>query len=157
MTSFQVETRFVRLFSVFNVAFPPAASIRSIYSQILTQRFHAGAFDKSLQGGDLAAKVTSVTMDVFNAVVAALPWPAGSSFAHRVAAFRERDMPCFTRDQTAPTPAGNFTCRTTHPPTRSPPRRSRPPRRAAGSSRASPSEPQPAGCAGRPCALARSA
>ena len=68
-----VDPRFVRLFNVFSIAFPPEESIRRIYATILETFFTANAFDKSMQGNDLASRCTSVMMDVFNAVVAALP------------------------------------------------------------------------------------
>ena len=83
-----VDPRFVRLFSVFNVAFPPESSIRGIYSTILETFFNTGAFDKSMQGADLATRVTSVMMDVFNAVVASLP-PTPAKF-HYI--FNLRDL-----------------------------------------------------------------
>ena len=57
-----VDPRFVRLFNTFCITFPPEESIKRIYSTILRAFFDGGAFDKSLQGGDFAGKVTIASM-----------------------------------------------------------------------------------------------
>lgn len=64
-----VDPRFVRLFNVFCIAFPPEASIKQIYTSILHTFFSTGAFDRGLQGADFAEKLTATMFDVFNAIV----------------------------------------------------------------------------------------
>jgi dynein heavy chain len=95
-----VDPRFMRLFSVFNITFPPEESIRRIYSTILETFFSQGAFDKSMQGSDLASRCTNVMMDVFNAVVAALP-PTPAKF-HYI--FNLRDLGRITEGVMQATP-----------------------------------------------------
>ena len=68
-----VDPRFIRLFNMFCVTFPPESSILLIYRTILEAFFNEGAFDKSFQGDELAGKCTQAAMTIFNAIVAALP------------------------------------------------------------------------------------
>ena len=46
-----VDPRFVRLFNVFSISFPPEDSIRRIYTTILETFFTSNAFDKSILEG----------------------------------------------------------------------------------------------------------
>ena len=95
-----VDPRFVRLFNTFCITFPPESSILLIYSTILEAFFNEGAFDKSLQGDELAGKITSAAMSIFNAIVAALP-PTPAKF-HYI--FNLRDLSRITEGVMLSTP-----------------------------------------------------
>lgn len=68
-----VDPRFVRLFNVFCVTFPPEDSIKRIYATILETFFEAGPFPSELKGAEIASKLTTVSMNIFNSILHALP------------------------------------------------------------------------------------
>ena len=88
------------MFNVFCVTFPPEESIKRIYFTILTTFFDGGAFDAAMKGSGFAGKITSVSMDVFNAIVAALP-PTPAKF-HYI--FNLRDLSRITEGVMQATP-----------------------------------------------------
>ena len=95
-----VDPRFVRLFNVFCIAFPPESSIKQIYASILQTFFDTGAFDASVQGASFSESLTSCMFDVFNAIVQALP-PTPAKF-HYI--FNLRDLSRITEGIMLSTP-----------------------------------------------------
>ena len=95
-----VDPRFVNLFSVFSITFPPESSIRAIYATILEQHFNGGAFDRSIEQASLATKLTAASLELFDAISAALP--ATPSKFHYV--FNLRDLSRVTEGLMQSTP-----------------------------------------------------
>ena len=95
-----VDPRFVRLFNTFCITFPPESSILLIYRTILETFFNEGAFIGDFQGDELAGKLTSAAMAIFNAIVAALP-PTPAKF-HYI--FNLRDLSRITEGIMLSTP-----------------------------------------------------
>jgi len=103
----EVDPRFVRLFNVFCIAFPPEASIKQIYTSILHTFFSTGAFNTSMQDRGFAERLTAAMFDVFNAVVTALP-PTPAKF-HYI--FNMRDLSRVTEGVMLSTPDKMSECK----------------------------------------------
>ncbi|KAJ1617774.1 dynein heavy chain and region D6 of dynein motor-domain-containing protein [Pavlovales sp. CCMP2436] len=95
-----VDPRFVNLFSVFSITFPPEASIQTIYATILEQHFNGGIFDPRIEQAGLAQKLTAANLELFNAIIIALP--ATPSKFHYV--FNLRDLSRVTEGLLQSTP-----------------------------------------------------
>jgi dynein heavy chain len=94
-----VDPRFVRLFNAFSITFPPDESISMIYRTILSNFFSEGAFANGIDS-NFASQITSSAMQVFNAIVEALP-PTPAKF-HYI--FNLRDLSRITEGVMLATP-----------------------------------------------------
>jgi dynein heavy chain len=94
-----VDPRFVRLFNAFSITFPPDESISMIYRTILSNFFSEGAFANGIDS-NFASQITSSAMQVFNAIVEAMP-PTPAKF-HYI--FNLRDLSRITEGVMLATP-----------------------------------------------------
>ena len=95
-----VDPRFIRLFNTFCITFPPEESIKRIYQTILQAFFDEGAFPSALQGPEFASRCTKASMEIFNAIVQAMP-PTPAKF-HYI--FNLRDLSRITEGLMQATP-----------------------------------------------------
>ena len=64
-----LDPRFMSLFTIFNVTFPSEDSLNTIYNQILSDGYDRVSKDVAA----LSPKITSMTLDLYKSIVAALP------------------------------------------------------------------------------------